>query len=258
MVDQDLLLINLMNQPIYTLIILDACRYDSFKDWNSIQGDLLPADSCAGHTYVWLLNTFPGKYPDVTVFSAHPVINSSGITPANFVPSVNRHTFDTSTTWHSTEHFSPDNIKDIWKTIGSKYHYTHDSAHRLDPKIPGPGFNVTKASRITSMIDIILKEGLSHKNIIWIMSPHPPFIANPGNIVDAYEHTLRFTLNQVKRLSPILTKNTVITSDHGESFRLISETKLPKNFPRGKRKFVGHEPGLPFPELYEVPWFIWR
>ena len=56
-----------------TMVVLDACRFDLFKKYNRFKGKLIKAQSKASHTYPWLIETFPDKYPWI-YFSAHMYI----------------------------------------------------------------------------------------------------------------------------------------------------------------------------------------
>lgn len=69
---------NLIEEDWDILIILDACRYDFFKDVyrNYLDGDVKKALSPAIHTMDWLNKVFPDFYDDVVYISANPYINS--------------------------------------------------------------------------------------------------------------------------------------------------------------------------------------
>ena len=59
--------VNLMERDWNTLIILDACRYDVFKDVNNIPARLTKIKSVGSCTSDWIRNTFKHIYSDVTV-----------------------------------------------------------------------------------------------------------------------------------------------------------------------------------------------
>ncbi|RLI40718.1 hypothetical protein DRO69_12530, partial [Candidatus Bathyarchaeota archaeon] len=69
---------NLLEEKWDFLIILDACRYDYFKDVyrNYLDGNVKKAISPALHTMDWLNKVFPDFYDDIVYISANPYINS--------------------------------------------------------------------------------------------------------------------------------------------------------------------------------------
>jgi len=69
---------NLLEEKWDFLIILDACRYDYFKDVyrNYLDGNVKKAISPALHTMDWLNKVFTGFYDDIVYISANPYINS--------------------------------------------------------------------------------------------------------------------------------------------------------------------------------------
>lgn len=69
---------NLLEENWDFLIILDACRYDYFKDLygNYLDGNVKKATSPAIHTMDWLNKVFTDFYDDIVYISANPYINS--------------------------------------------------------------------------------------------------------------------------------------------------------------------------------------
>jgi len=69
---------NLLEEKWDFLIILDACRYDYFKDVyrNYLDGNVKKAISPAIHTMDWLNKVFPNYYDNIVYISANPYINS--------------------------------------------------------------------------------------------------------------------------------------------------------------------------------------
>ena len=69
---------NVLEEDWDYLIILDACRFDFFKDLyrNYLDGDLKKAISPATTTMMWLNRVFKDFYEDIVYVSANPYINS--------------------------------------------------------------------------------------------------------------------------------------------------------------------------------------
>ena len=79
--------LGLMEEEWDIAIILDACRYDTFKE---VYRKYLPEERLekrvgANETIEWLYKNFPKKhYPDVVYVSGHPGINSLGVSWGRF------------------------------------------------------------------------------------------------------------------------------------------------------------------------------
>lgn len=201
------------------LIILDACRFDYFKEnyQDYINGKLTKAHSEGIDTFEFLRKCFPDYY-DLTYVS--------GATPVNSVIKPNPHGMG-----HLYRGYVPRNhferIIDVWNFGWS------DSLGTVPPH------RVTTAAI----------NNISEKMIVHYFQPHAPFISEPkllgftGNKVGkmrgippdspiwenakenvellkkAYEGNLRLVLLETKRLLEVIGdffNKIVITSDHGE------------------------------------------
>ena len=222
-----------------TLIILDACRYDYFEqEYASFigKGKLRKLKSPASWTYAWLSEVFGGEYEDITVYSAHPGLNSKGI---------GRHMG-----YVGSKHFKK--IIDVWDFgWDSKLGTVH-------PK------TLTEA-----VLEDVSSGDFKGRNIIWYVQPHSPWIGETrlggsrrdwndkevltdvmrgiksGEIsrdtfMRAYRDNLRLVLRHVAELIPYLKGTVVISSDHGELL--------------GEWGFYTHISYVGLPGLKEVPW----
>ncbi|KXB07236.1 hypothetical protein AKJ52_00715, partial [candidate division MSBL1 archaeon SCGC-AAA382C18] len=63
------------------LIILDACRFDFFREVykNYLDGELYKVISEGSQTSEWVRKTFRKEYFEAVYVSANPYVNSSGI-----------------------------------------------------------------------------------------------------------------------------------------------------------------------------------
>lgn len=77
------------------LIILDACRYDYFKQGCGLEGKLIPVLTEGSCTIEWAKNTFIGKYDDIVYISGNPFISN--------------HRFQN---WIATDHFYL--VENVW------------------------------------------------------------------------------------------------------------------------------------------------
>ena len=222
------------------MIVLDACRYDFFKRefGNHLVGFLRKVWSPASNTYYWLKAVYGNGIHDITVYGAHPVLNSSGIgrekDKSGFV---------------AKPHFRK--IVDIW----DKYY-----DEKLGTVPSGP------------VVDHVLNdENFSVPAIVWLMQPHGPWIGefriagsrgreeqwsvkdmwrklyggaiDPKILRKAYRSNLIYVLGEIKRLVNVLSQRgykIVITSDHGEML--------------GEKGMFDHPAGREESELRVVPW----
>jgi len=215
-----------------TLIVLDACRYDFFKEFHSVypnieKGNLTKVTSPGNQTPEVLPEIFPDKY-DWNVISAHPMITSKDLELTS--PT-------TGEVWKSNNHF-----KEIQQVK------------------PSGSFDVTTPKDVGQTVSNNINKVDNNKTIIWFTQPHQPYIGKvklslgdefPTNLFDAeqlskllcvaYKYNLLSVLYTVFTLSGMLSGKTVITSDHGEM--LLDDGKT-----------FGHPSGLDNKKLLNVPW----
>lgn len=242
------LLRELFQEKSFTLIVLDSCRYDIFSKVCSIPGRLTKVRTPGSHTGEWLPKVFTlPEFREVKFFSAHPAINSFGIlVHSPFLAGWRK--------FRATDFLSSRDIVDIWKEGWEK---------DLGTVFPQ---EVNK---------IVIRKGLSDRNIIWYVQPHFPWIIqrelSKRIIKESYSRkmpledlirrktrigeltqekikksyisntfvVLYYLLKLIREIQSV-NKRIVITSDHGE---LLGEHGLYMHFVH-----------MNFPELRVVPW----
>jgi len=243
MLNQRKLLKELFAQEQFTLIVLDACRFDTLMSFMDEDGLFLTGDggaikgfpkkvlSPATHTYVWFNRMFNRWYPNTQVFSGHPVINSDGATPPKFIPSVNEETFiyEFDHPWKATDHFQADNIHDAWRETDEIENFGSDSQ---------------------PVVERVRRVGYSDRNIVWLMDPHEPYADRGDTTRERYRNTLADVLPLVGELVDAPGR-VVITGDHGEVFDTPAEYGLGQITWKDELR---HEPGVRVPGLTNVPW----
>lgn len=204
------------------LIILDACRYDTFKELNEMDGKLEKRRSMGSYTTEWGNKNFPDYYDDIVYVSANPRICDSMIKG-----------------FQGTEHFH--DVVDVW-----------DFGWDEELKTVPPE-NVTQAA-------LEAYERYSEKRlIIHYMQPHGNYIGetkliskNPDKFLRTkifnndffrrtYRENLKLVLDEVEDLIENLEGRIVISSDHGEAI--------------GREPFQ-HPHHMYLDKLVEVPWFV--
>lgn len=132
-----------------TLIVLDACRYDAFKEAHGRylgKGELRKVRSDGSSTGEWLFRTFPKRY-DLTYISTNPYVNSYGIPLAKCNP---EYPYD----WNAREHFT--RIIDAWDLRWND---------ELETVMPG------------DVNELYLSLEDKDRTIIHYMQPHLPYLS---------------------------------------------------------------------------------
>lgn len=215
--------IEVMERDWDNLIILDACRYDSFKQLNEIEGVLEKVNSQATCTPQWLKRNFTEYYDDVVFVAGNPYVSSIA----------------TDGYFDAEEHFF--HVDHVWE------HGWDDDSGTVTPE--------KMNQRIRE-----LKEKYPEKRFIMhYLQPHEPFIAGDDfskgdrwsgryekwidpEIKKPYMNNLEYILEKLEPLVEELEGEIVISADHGEILG-------------GKYGFIDHPKDVFLGEVCEVPWF---
>ncbi|QGA81061.1 hypothetical protein [Candidatus Nanohalobium constans] len=258
------------------LIILDACRYDYFRDnyEGFLEGDLKKVKSRGSATPEWLWNTFDGRRYNYNYISANPYINGQGLSLGDLVSGQDRD-------WSAADKFT--NIVDSWihdwdeeintvrpedfrKTAEENLDGSKTIIHFIQPHRPfislgETDFDWAPKNKLEDEEESTLRKILDTTRPIW----NPLFELTPyrfqtkvkeilglGNnyeklareqgeeqVKQYYTEDLRLALEQVEKLVEQLEGKIIVTSDHGE---LLGEGGW------------GHSIGRKEKELVEVPW----
>jgi len=130
------------------MIVLDACRYDMFKEnyQDFLKGELKKYRSRGSATPEWLWNTFESRY-SYNYISANPYINGEGLTLGDLVSGQEKD-------WKATDHFQ--NVVDSW---------IQDWDDELNTVRPG------------DLTETALENLRYEKTVIHYIQPHRPFIS---------------------------------------------------------------------------------
>ena len=231
-----------MDEKWENLIILDACRYDSFEEnvlRTGFNGRLELRQSRGTDTRTFLEQNFShGSHPEIVYVTANPVVS-------RFLRG------------------RVGQIVPVWKLAWDEQNNT---------VMPGPVCDYALEAR---------RRFPKHRLIIHFMQPHYPFVgykleastfkgrprpltcyaptwskweqfmvySDPSDTKALYNQNLAFVMNYVQDLATELTGLTVITADHGESFG----DRLSPLFPI---RVYEHPPRVAIRSLITVPWFI--
>lgn len=211
------------------LIILDACRYDTFSEYNTIDGELTEFVSRGTGTGEFMEENFSGiTANDVIYVSANP--NPAAV-DANFA--------DVFEVWdygwdENLQTVLPETM--VKETIKAEKEYPDKRiiSHFLQPHYPWIGSQGREF-----MAEWGYRPGGQNGNIYEMMRKGEVSIQR---FKECYKENLKETLPHIERLVDSLNGKTVISSDHGEAF--------------GTWGVYGHAPHAYISELEKVPWHV--
>lgn len=219
-----------------TLVILDACRYDFFEEYNPFSEKPEKVHSNASHTREFLKRNFGTKeFPDIVYVTASPQLTACEASFAHV-----EHVWRDQ--W-SDEHRTvlPEAMTDAALAMNEQFPNKRLVVHYMQPHYPfiGPtgeeiGHHATFTGGRRSRKYASVWEMLATGNV------------KEETVREAYAENLEIALPEVRRLVDALSGKTVITSDHGNLFGK-KVTPLPFNL-------YGHPQGVRDPELTAVPW----
>lgn len=257
---------DIMSRDWDNLLILDACRFDIFKQINSIPGELDFVISKGSHSREFYRKNFQDRlYNDTVAVSANP-----------YTPTVAQDSFfDLRTTFGDTQTAEDKSRVD---TIETDDGYTMEATH-VDNVNPG---------RLNELAMSSLERHPNKRLIVHYMQPHDPYLGEmaadirdsfredgyrfrywadadsvsdddpnglmalatdgqiaPEQMREVYKENLRITLGYIKDFLSKIDGRTVITSDHGE---LLGERVGSKRFFHYNEMYVE--------ELRKVPWLV--
>jgi hypothetical protein len=228
------------------MVILDSCRYDTFRDLHALNGTLEYRISRGAGTYEFLKGNLSNRSLLDTVYIT-----------AN--PQYNYHQEELNSEFHD--------VWNLWKT-------------HWDNQLSTVHPNATTSAAIDAANTYTDKRLLIHYN-----QPHAPYIGETGRDLDefagkarkdandhrtsflkglirniftpysaeehrqAYLENLEMVLSSVKELLDNLNGRIVVTADHGQ---LLGERVSPLPI-----RYHGHRRGVHVEELLKVPWLVY-
>jgi hypothetical protein len=215
------------------LVLLDACRYDLFDEYNPFDAQVERIHSNASQTREFIERNFVGRdCRDTVCVTASPQFADFDLSFAHV-----EHVWQDN--WDSelrTVH--PDVMADVSTDIATEFPNKRVIIHFIQPHYPFIGETGRKIGKQAS-----LNPG-SDRLSVW--EQMQAGLVDEHTIRDAYAENLRLALPAVQRLSETLTGKVVVSSDHGNLF--------------GQRvcwlpiRIYGHPAGIHHPELTAVPW----
>ncbi len=216
------------------LVLLDACRYDTFVRNNPFEQPVERASSNASHTTDFLENNLTGDQSDTVYVTASPQVTKY---ESRF--------HDVIHVWKDgwddeLRTVPPQNVTEAATNAMEKYQNKKLVIHYMQPHYPfiGPkGLELETHATFTG--------GLQKRNHLSVWEMLSSGKLSKSDVETAYEENLEIALAQLVKLSQQLEGKTVVTSDHGN---LFGEQVSPLPI-----KLYGHPPKIPAENLITVP-----
>jgi len=241
-----------LNEPWKNLIVLDACRYDLFKNYNTISGNLKKINSAGSHTEEWFKNNFVGKKcRDIIYISANPQISNYfinkryGYNPFLKVVDVWKDKWSDELGTVCPERVNEVTLENLKIHPEKKY-----IIHYMQPHFPFIGeFKIENDIMTLGRKKILRNQNKSERVIKtpWYLASNK--LIDINKVIKAHISNLKLVLNTIEKLLPNLIGKTIITSDHGNLFGEIAHPLLPF-----KMYMYGHPSHFHVKKLVEVPW----
>ncbi|MFA9417130.1 hypothetical protein [Natrinema sp. HArc-T2] len=234
-----------MSRDWDVLVLLDGCRFDSFKDRNYMDGELTSVTSLGSHSTEFIQRNFVGKqYHDTVYVSANPHVELlKGKEVFHDIIDV----FD----WGWNEELRtvlPETMAEATIEAAEKYPNKRIISHFMQPHTPFIGKTGRQISHagITGEGAGRADANSSSQLSLWMRLRYRLASENMQTIRKAYEENLDLALPHVQEIRDSVTGKVVVSADHGN---MLGERMHPLPV-----KMWGHPPGIDHPVLREVPW----
>lgn len=228
--------VEILDEDWDNLVILDACRFDTFRDvGEGLPGELEKRESKAGATTEFLRHSFQSRDLRDTIYvTANPQLHRKR-------EKINASFFKEYHVWkdnwaENVRTVKPEIVTERTLEIAEQYPDKRVISHYIQPHAPyiGP----------TS------KELPSKYLNFWSSYVAGRFDIDLETAKQAYRENVEIVIPHVERLLNELPGKTVVTADHGE---LLGE----RDSPIPVRRY-GHFPYTYISELVEVPWLTYQ
>lgn len=231
------------------LIVLDACRYDLFKDNYKelkIDGELEYRISRGGNTPEWIQENFQdNKNEEIVYISGNPFVYQ--LARNNFFEMVNAWDFGWNEKFRTV---LPETMTKIALDTCKKNPDKRIIIHFMQPHGPFISdidfFNDFCRKWLEKKGNRKLPTDYTKCNAWFFVSKG---LIEKNKVIDAYRNNFKILIPHIQRLVNELDGKIVITSDHGEALGEKIHSWLPI-------KIWGHYRGIRIPGLIKVPFFI--
>lgn len=181
--------------------VLDACRFDTFEEVNTLEGDLEMIISAGFNTGVWLERTFIEPHPDLIVIATNAWYTK--ILGNEYLGQLYRYEPMWKSHWDQLNTVLPDDVTDCAINLHKWYPNKKLVVHYMQPHTP-----------FIANPDLSLKSERVRWEEDFMQTPTATF----REMYELYKDNLCLVLKSIERLIEQTEGRLVITSDHGEGF----------------------------------------
>lgn len=236
---------NVLNKEWSTLVVLDACRMDLFREAECrIEFDEVQAKTSVGSaTPEWLKQTFDDSHGDIVYVSGNPMVSRHRPNAFHDLVEVWREAYDPETAV-----IDPSQVTEAAINVHERYPEKRVIVHYMQPHYPflqRPDLNYADYK----FEDV----GMERKNpeaddFANVWSALEAGVVDIGNVWEGYKQNLEKVLSEVVELTDTIDERVVVTSDHGNA---MGE----RSWPVPLRTF-GHPENQRLFRLVRVPWAV--
>jgi len=246
---------DIMKRDWDNLIILDACRYDTFNNTHTFDGKLDYIISKGSQSDEFCKKIFNQRELYDTVYvtaNAYGAQIDEGVFHDKIV------TFDekNKVTANHSKNFDPEHVLDTALQANTAYPNKRIIVHFMQPHRPyfGPKAEQLRKNLRTEGVDFehwkTIKERDSKESAIVgdLLDAAREGYITTDQLYEVYEENLELVLEKVSELNSEMEGKTIITSDHGELLGGVADYLTTRQF--------GHPRETYIEELRKVPWFV--
>jgi len=238
------------------LLILDACRYDVFKETNTIEGKLETRISRGSESTEFLLENFarhPNRtsFDDIVYVAANPLVSSLLRNKFHKIYPVWDYGWD-----DELNTVPPGVVANEALEVRRRHPDKRMIVHFMQPHFPALTVKLKGETGISGLRRTV-KMDLDPISTSERQGPLDVLVEvllqrgdlDRDDVLFAYKENLRIVLSYVTRLVKDFSGRTVITADHGETFGERSGALYPF-------RVFGHPRGVHVKQLVVVPWLV--
>jgi len=250
--------IDLMEKDWDNLIILDACRYDIFRDLNHIQGELSRVVTPGSKSDEFIIANFNGrKLHDTVYISANPHTDKTLQSDSIFHKVIRTYS-TTRYTHRELQGYHPEEVFNAAVENHKEYDDKRIITHFMQPHTPYIGEYATKVRKqLLESEGVAIREGNNlienakgyetEKEYLFFFDAVKDGHISNNQLKEMYMENLEIVLTYVNDLIDELRGKTVVTADHGE---LLGDPTAPlpvmMRYKHPRKNYA--------PELRVVPW----
>lgn len=235
--------VDVMAEDWDVLVVLDACRYDTFRAYSDLRGRLETRRSRGAATEEFVEHNFRTAHHDTVYVTANPHVTRLAADRFHDIRNVWQSDWD-----DDLNTVRPEPVVKTTLDVATEYPDKRIVVHFMQPHHPFIGKQARAELPMVGGNQHAV-DGKSGAPTVWEYARRGE--VETEAIQAAYRENLQVVLPHVQELVETVTGRTVVTSDHGN---LFAEQPF-RVSPLGRPRF-SHPPGCTAKPLVTVPWLV--